>query len=85
VAPITFGVISEKTMIRNEMTSVPIAYASLSSAKQLHRHQARQGARGGDHQRIADQDAAQQSVGALQHLRDAQRAAVLLRDEVLQR
>ena len=30
VAPITLGVISANTMIRNEITSVPIAYASLS-------------------------------------------------------
>ncbi len=53
-------------------------------AEQVHRDEPRDRRRDGDRQRIADQDAAQQPIGSLEHLRDADRAAVAFADEVLE-
>ena len=53
-------------------------------AEQAHRHQARDGARGGDDHRVADQDAAQQPIGALEEIGHHHGADVPVGDEVLQ-
>jgi hypothetical protein len=53
-------------------------------AEEPHRHEAGQRARRGHHHRVADQNAAEQAVGALQQIRDHERADVAARHEVLQ-
>ena len=75
VAPITFGVISANTMMRNEITERADGVGELVVAEQAHRDQAGERARRGDDQRVADEDAAEQPVGALEQLGHAHRAA----------